>query len=113
MIDEPRSLDQNALLHVMCADISKQRLWAGQKLDCEGWKRLFTDAWCREIGLSPGQVVPSLDGQSVVILNISTRKLKKAQMAELITWIYAYCDNEGIKLKAPESYAQYREAAAA
>jgi cell division inhibitor SulA len=102
-----RSLDQNALLHAICSDIAKQKQWAGQWLDCEGWKRLFTDAWCREAGLSPGKVVPSLDGQSVVVLNISTRKLKKAQMAELITWIYAYCDMEGIKLHAPEYYEGY------
>jgi len=109
-VEQIRSLDQNALLHAICGDVAKQKQWAGQKLDCEGWKRLFTDAWCREAGLSPGKVVPSLDGQSVVILNISTRKLKKAQMTELITWIYAYCDTNAIKLRVPEYYELYPEA---
>jgi cell division inhibitor SulA len=109
-IEQTRNLSQNALLHAICADVAKQKQWAGQWLDCEGWKRLFSDCWCREAGLSPGKVVPSLDGESVVVLNISTRKLKKAQMAELITWIYAYCDTNGIKLRVPEYYELYPEA---
>lgn len=106
--DKPRNLDQNAKLHAICGDIAKQRQWAGQWLDCEGWKRLVTDAWCRETGRTPGKVVPSLDGESVVVLNISTRKLNKKDFAELMTWIIAYCDNEGVRLSALADYEQYR-----
>lgn len=108
-----RSLPQNSLLHVICADVAKQKDWAGKKRDTEAWKRLFAENWCRDIGMSPGEVVPSLDGESVVILNISTRRLKKAQMADLITWIYAWCAHEGIKLQAPEYYEEYAACAKA
>lgn len=108
--DKPRNLDQNAKLHAICGDVSRQKQWAGQWIDLEGWKRLFVENWSRETGRSPGRVVPSLDGQSVVILNISTRKLNKKDFADLMTWILAYCDTEGVRLSAPEEYASYREA---
>jgi hypothetical protein len=107
-----RGLSQSALLHAICGDVAKQKQWAGKWLDTEGWKRLFTDAWARETGRSPGQVVPSLDGQSVVVLNISTRKLRKKEFAELITCTLAWCDTEGVRLSAPEQYSDYREAQA-
>jgi len=113
MIDEsPRSTDQNALLHAICGDVSKQKQWAGQRIDTEGWKRLFVDAWCRETQRSPGKVVPSLDGESIVVLNKSTRRMGKKDFAELMDWIFAYCDTEGIKISAPKGYEQYRECAA-
>lgn len=110
--DRPRSSAQNRYLHDLCGDVAKQKSWAGRRRSTEDWKRIFTDAWAREEGLSPGEIVPSLNGEGVVILNISTRKLNVRQMADLITWILAYCDTEGVRLSAPEQYAEYREAAA-
>lgn len=112
MNDKPRSLDQNSLLHAVCGDVAKQKLWAGHRLDAEGFKRLFVDAWARETSRTPGKVVPSLDGQSVVVLNISTRKLSKRDFAELMDWIFCYCDQNELKINAPADYedwaAQYR-----
>lgn len=105
-----RNNEQNKLLHAVCGDVAKQKKWASQYLDTEGWKRLFVDAWARETGRSPGKVVPSLDGESVVILNISTRKLSKRDFAELMDWIMAYCAVNEIRISAPEAYASYREA---
>ena len=108
--EESRSSQQNRLLHKICGDVAKQKQWAGQKIDTEGFKRLFVDAWCRETGRSPGKVVPSLDGQSVVVLNKSTRSLGKKDFAELMDWILCYCDQNEIRLSAPAEYEQYREA---
>ena len=102
-----RSINQNSFLHAVCGDVAKQKQWAGQRLDTEGWKRLFTDAWARETGRTPGKVVPSLDGESVVVLNISTRKLGKRDMAELMDWILAYCDTNELKVKAPDYYEEW------
>ena len=110
-MEKPRSLDQNAILHAVCGDVAKQRQWAGQKIDTEGWKRLFVDAWCRETGRSPGKVVPSLDGQSVVVLNKSTRKIGKKDFAELMDWIFAYCDTNQIKVTV-RGYDEYPESQA-
>ncbi len=106
-----RNLSQNALLHTICGDVSKQRNWAGSKIDTEGWKRLFVDAWARETGRSPGKVVPSLDGESVVVLNISTRRLGKKNFAELMTWILCWCDQNDIRLTAPDHYEEWQQCA--
>lgn len=107
--EQPRNLPQNALLHAVCTDISKQKKWADQRIDTEGWKRLLVDAWSRETGRSPGKMVPSLDGQSVVVLNISTRKLKKKDFAELMEWVFSYCDMNDIKVTT-RGYEGYPEA---
>lgn len=95
-----RSLDQNAMFHAICGDIAKQRKWAGKKLDAEGWKRLLVDAWARAEGKSQGQVVPSLDGQSVVNLGIQTRRLPVGDMADLITFAQAWAVENDVRLGA-------------
>ena len=95
-----RSLDQNAMFHAICGDIAKQRKWAGKKLDGEGWKRLMVDAWARAEGKSQGQVVPSLDGQSVVNLGIQTRRLPVGDMADLITFAQAWAVENDVRLGA-------------
>lgn len=91
-----RTLDQNALFHALCGDLAGQRQWAGQRIDTEGWKRLLVDAWARAENKSPGHIVPSLDGQSVVALGIQTRRLKVMEMAELIEFTYSYCAENGV-----------------
>lgn len=93
-----RSLDQNALFHAICGDIAKQRQWAGRQLDTEGWKRLLVDAWARAEGKSQGQVVPSLDGQSVVNLGIQTRRLPVGDMADLIEYAQAWAAENEVRL---------------
>lgn len=93
-----RSLEQNAMLHAICGDIARQRQWAGQWIDTEGWKRLLCDAWARTEGKAQGRVVPSLDGCSVVNLGIQTRKMKVADMADLITFAQAWAVDNGVQL---------------
>jgi len=95
-----RSLDQNAMFHAICSDIARQRTWAGRKLDTEGWKRLLCDAWARAEGKAQGNVVPSLDGMSVVNLGIQTRRMKVGDMAELITFAQAWCADNDVRLAA-------------
>jgi hypothetical protein len=94
-----RSLDQNDMFHAICADISRQRQWAGQWIDVEGWKRLLVDAWARAEGKTQGRVVPSLDGQSVVNLGIQTRRMRVGDMADLITFAQAWAVEHDIELK--------------
>lgn len=90
-----RSIDQNAKFHSICGDIAKQKMWAGQWIDTEGWKRLLVDSWARTEGKIQGRVVPSLDGQSIVNLGIQTRNMRVADMADLIAFAEAYAiDNE-------------------
>lgn len=98
-----RSVEQNDRFHAICTDIARQRTWAGQHIDCEGWKRLLVDAWARAEGKSQGRVVPSLDGASVVNLGIQTRKLKVGDMADLIEFAQAWATENDVRLNDKEA----------
>lgn len=93
-----RNEDQNALFHAICGEIAKQRQWAGKERDVEAWKRLLVDAYSRTEGHAQCEVVPSLDGSSVVMLGIQTRSMSVAHMTELITWCQSWCWHEGVEL---------------
>lgn len=102
-----RSLEQNAMLHAICEDIARQRLWAGRWIDKEGWKRLLVDAWARTENRQQGDLVPSLDGASVVNLAVQTRTMSIGDMADLITFAQAWAVENGVRLSEP----RYRDAA--
>ena len=85
-----RSLEQNDLFHALCGELASSRIWAGKLRDTEAWKRLLVDAWARTENLMQAEIVPSLDGQSIVNLGIQTRKMKVADMGDLITFAEAY-----------------------
>jgi hypothetical protein len=83
-IAEPtRSLDQNAKLWPMLADISQQVDWYGQHLTDGEWKDVFTAA------LKKQKVVPGLDG-GFVVCGGSTSKMTKREFSELIELMYAF-----------------------
>lgn len=96
--DPTRSLEQNALLHVLCDEVSKTQLWAGKKRDPDGWKRLFVDAWARVEQKQQSDIVPSLDGESVVNLGIQTRKMPIKEMTDLIDFIRSWCDDNNVRI---------------
>lgn len=98
-----RSIEQNAMYHGICAEIAKVKPWAGRMLDTEGWKRLLVDAWVRESGGRIGDIVPSLDGMSVVTLNKSTAAMKTKELAELIEFALAFAATEQIHVKYAEA----------
>lgn len=91
-----RSLEQNALLHALCADVAESRQWHGLTLDVEAWKRIFVEAWSRTEGKTPGRLVPALDGKGIVALGIQTRTLSKSDLSDLVEFIQAWiAENEG------------------
>jgi hypothetical protein len=73
-------------------------VWAGKHIDTEGWKRLLVDAFCRATEKQQAQVVPSLDGQSVVNLGIQTRRMSVSEMSELIEWATSWAVENGVEL---------------
>ena len=103
-----RSLEQNAMLHAICEDIAQQRQWAGRWIDKEGWKRLLVDAWARTESRQQGDIVPSLDGASVVNLAVQTRTMSVGDMADLITFAQAWAVDNGVRLNEPR-YRDYGE----
>jgi hypothetical protein len=90
-----RSLDQNARLHAMLADISRQVDWYGRKLTPEAWKRVFSAA------LKKQDVVPGLNGDFVVI-GVSTSEMSIKEMGELMELMEAFGAERGVVFGAQE-----------
>lgn len=87
--EEDRTAEQNAKLHAMLSDISRQVEHAGQKWSVLIWKRLCTAAWLRELGES-ATLIPALDGNGFDVIYEKTSKLGVKRCASLIEWIYAF-----------------------
>jgi len=94
-----RGLEQNAMFHAICGEIATQKQWADRWIDAEGWKRLLVDAWARESNRQQGDVVPSLDGASIVNLAMQTRRMTVADMADLITFAQWWATDNDVKLR--------------
>jgi len=92
---ETRSLAENAMLHALLTRISKQVDWAGAKRDAETWKRLLTAAWLRARG-EPIEMLPAVDGHGVDIVFRRTSQLTRAECAELIEFVLAWCAEHGV-----------------
>lgn len=88
-----RSLDQNALLWSLLADVSKQVDWHGQKLASEDWKHVFSAS------LKQQRAVPGLDG-GFVVLGQSTSKMSVKDMSELCELIQAFGAQQNVKWSA-------------
>lgn len=87
--DERRSIEQNALLHALIAEIAASHEWAGKRRDVETWKRLFVAAWCRANGESV-EILPALDGVGVDVVFRRTSRMSKAEVSDMIDWIEAW-----------------------
>jgi hypothetical protein len=98
---ENRSSLQNARLHVMLTELSREVEWCGQKLPMETWKRLCMAAWMREERQSP-QLIPSLDGHGVDIVYERTSKLTKDECGRLMEWIEAFAAERGLVFQGGE-----------
>lgn len=98
-ITEPtRSLDANAKLWALLADVSEQVEWHGVKLTAENWKDVFTAS------LKRSKVVPGLDG-GFVVLGQHTSKMTKYEFSELIELILAFGAEHEVKLSYQEETA--------
>ena len=90
-ISEPtRTLEQNSRLWASLTDVSQQVEWYGKKLAPEDWKHVFT-ASLRKL-----EVVPNLDGTGFVALGLSTSKMSKREISELLELIYAFGAERGV-----------------
>ena len=86
-----RSLEANAKLWASLTDISEQVEWYGRKLSSEDWKNVFT-ASLRKL-----EVVPNIEGTGFVALGLSTSKMSKREMSDLIELITAFGVERGVK----------------
>jgi hypothetical protein len=84
-ISEPtRNSEQNSRMWAALGDVSEQVVWYGKKLTPDDWKNVFSAS------LKRLDVVPNLDGSGFVALGMSTSRLSKREMADLITLIDAF-----------------------
>lgn len=88
-----RNLDQNAALWAMLNEVAAQVVWHGRKLDAESWKHIFSSS------LRKQDVVPNLDGTGFVVMGVSTSKMSKAEMSEMLELIAAFAAQHGVTLR--------------
>lgn len=95
-IREPRrSDDQNDALHGLIDQIIKQRpTHNGVRMDKALWKATFMQALGEEI-----RFVPTLEGDGVFPLGLSTKELSPSRFSELIDFILAWCAREEITIE--------------
>jgi hypothetical protein len=86
-----RSLPQNDRMWAMLTDIATQKDHYGRKYTPEIWKCLLMHAWGREV-----KFIPALDGESVVPMVYRSSDLSKAEMTELIEFMFSWGAQNGI-----------------
>jgi hypothetical protein len=89
-----RTVPQNDRMWAMLADVSLQVIWHGQRLTKEEWKDVMTAAQKRQ------KVVPGVDG-GFVVLGISTSRMPKGELAELMDIIEAFGAEQGVTWTDP------------
>lgn len=101
-----RSLDQNAKMWAMLADLSRQVEWYGQCLTSDEWKDVLTAA------LKKQKAVPGIDGGFVVI-GARTRNMTIREMSDLVELMYAFGAERDVKWSdpVPQGYEDIRGAA--
>lgn len=101
-----RSLDQNAKLWAMLADIASQVNWYEQRLTSEEWKDVLTAA------LKKQKAVPGIDGGFVVI-GARTRNMTIKEMSDLVELMYAFGAEQCVEWSDPalRGYEEIRGAA--
>lgn len=96
VIDEPkRNLDQNARMWAMLRDVSEQVEWYGNRLTDEDWKNLFTAV------LKDQRTVPGING-GFVVMGLSTSRMTKGEMSELIELMFAFGAERGVVWSDPQ-----------
>lgn len=107
-----RSGDQNSHFHAICTDLAASPLkFAGKRRDKDEWKALLVSGHAVATE-HPGEVIPGLEGEFVAIRE-SSAAMGVGRAASLITYALAYCDTNGVELKATNAAGYgYREQAA-
>ena len=86
-----RTLDQNARLWSLLTEVSSQVLWHGRKLSQTDWKHVFTSS------LKKMDVVPNIEGTGFVALGLSTSKMSKKELSDLMELITAFGIEHGVR----------------
>ncbi len=88
---DTRTIEQNDL-----ADISEQVEYHGHRLSAADWKDLLTASLHRH------RMVPEIDGPGMVLLGLSTSRMTKSEMTELLDRIEVFGVENNVKFRAPK-----------
>lgn len=91
-----RNLDQNAKLHALLTDISKQVPYGGKMRSMETWKAIMVSAHAIATE-EPTEVVCGIEGE-FLNLRESTAKMSVARMSSLIEYATAWCASNNVTL---------------
>lgn len=98
--DPTRTNLQNARLHALVAEVSKQLKWHGMTLDVEDWKKFFMASLNSEMRLVPNEA-----GTGFVDLGRRTRNLTIGEMTDLMTVVEAFGARHGVTFNDQRSAA--------
>jgi hypothetical protein len=97
--EEPRTPPQSEKFWALCSDLADSTVtWDGEKLDKTGWHDLLIHGWMVATNRSP-RLITGLEGGRVSLL-LSTRRLRKSEMSELIEYSLAWATAHGINTGA-------------
>lgn len=97
-----RTTEQNAALHAVISDISKQKQWAGKWLDVEAWKRLLIAAYERA-NKRHAEFYPALDGQGFDVVYRRSSRMSKAELHDVLEYVHSWAADNGIELHEREA----------
>ena len=95
---ESKTRQQEKLYHKLIGKVATRCRHLNCIYNEEDWKRILVDAYLRETNQQSGQVIPNLDGTGVVQLGLQTRRFTKEQASEFVTWLEAWCANNGVEI---------------
>lgn len=102
-----RSDAQNSALWGLLGQIQRQRpTHNGVPMTPELWKAVFMQAWGAEV-----TIFPTLDGTGFFPMGMRSSKLTKAEMADLLTFILAWCAQAGLTIEHFDDAPNQTEAA--
>ena len=91
-----RTLDQNAKMHAMIADVMQQ-VDTDRKWTADEWKDRFLHALGKEMNF-----LPDLDGRDFFPRGYRSSQLGKRDFADLVEIIYAFGAQHNVKWSEPE-----------
>lgn len=96
---ESKSRDQEEMYHAIIGQVAKQASHLGAKWSAEDWKRFLVWQFAKEVGISTGKLVPSLDGTGIVQLGLQTRKFTKDEASQFTEWLIAWTAENGVNIE--------------
>lgn len=97
-----RTDPQNAAFWGLLSQVQRQRkIHNGVKMTKELWRFVFMQAWGSEVTF-----LPTLDGDGMFPMGLRSSQLAVGEMADLITFILAWCAREGLAVEHFEEAAR-------